>query len=124
MSNPTIFIVDDDEAVRDSLKLLLESYGMEVRDYPSTADFARDYHRNSKECLILDQHLIGSTGLEFLASAEGAKLRLPVILITGQGDASTRERARQLGVLAHLEKPVPDGVLMAAVNQALDGKGR
>ncbi len=118
-----IFIVDDDEAVRDSLKLLLESYGMDVEDYGSTADFAHHYRPGGGGCLILDQHLPGSTGLDFLASREGAVLGLPVILLTGRADAALRARAAQLGVAAFLEKPVADGVLLSTIRQALDGHG-
>jgi len=120
-----VFIVDDDEAVRDSLKLLLEAYGMAVEDYASTAEFARGYRTGGGDaCLILDQHLPGSTGLDFLSSSDGAKLDLPVILLTGRADAAIRARAVQLGVSAFLEKPVSDDVLLAAIRSALDGAGR
>ena len=114
-----IFIVDDDEAVRDSLKLLLESYGMDVEDYGSTAEFAQHYPPGATGCLILDQHLPGSTGLDFLSSREGVALGLPVILLTGRADAALRARAAQLGVAAFLEKPVADGVLLSTIRQAL-----
>ena len=121
---PTIFIVDDDEAVRDSLKLLLESYGMKVEDYASTAEFAQHYRPCACECLILDQHLPGITGLDFLSSPKGPTSGLPVILMTGRGDSALRDRAAQLGVSAYLEKPVGDGVLIAAIHRALrDGCG-
>jgi two-component system, LuxR family, response regulator FixJ len=116
-----VFIVDDDEAVRDSLKLLLESYGMEVEEFGSTADFARQYRPRPSACLILDQHLPGSTGLDFLSSSEGARLHIPVILLTGRADSALRARAAQLGVRAFLEKPVADDVLLSALRGALDG---
>ena len=119
MTTPTIFIVDDDEAVRDSLKLLLEAYGMAVEDYGSTAEFAGRYRPGRHQCLILDQHLPGATGLDFLSSAEGTRLRLPVILVTGRGDGALRDRAVRLGVSAYLEKPVADGALMTAIDRAL-----
>lgn len=119
-----VFIVDDDEAVRDSLKLLLESYGMEVEEFGSTADFARQYRRRPDACLILDQHLPGSTGLDFLSSSEGASLGLPVILLTGRADSALRARAAQLGVRAFLEKPVADDVLLSAIRGALDGQDK
>jgi two-component system, LuxR family, response regulator FixJ len=120
-----VFIVDDDEAVRDSLRLLLEAYGMAVEDYASTAEFARGYRIGGGDaCLILDQHLPGSTGLDFLSSSDGAKLDLPVILLTGRADAAIRARAVQLGVRAFLEKPVSDDGLLAAIRSALNGTGR
>lgn len=116
----TIFIVDDDEAVRDSLKLLLESYGMTVEDYGTTAEFIQHYRPRARQCLILDQHLPGATGLDFLASPEGTALELPVVLVTGRGDNSLRSRAAELGVSVYLEKPVVDDTLMAAIRTALE----
>lgn len=119
--SPQVFIVEDDEAVRDSLRMLLQSYGLEVEDYACAADFARGYRPGGGECLILDQHLPGVTGLDFLACCEGAALPLPAILLTGQGDGSIRDRADALGVCAYLEKPVPEDILLAAIGCATAG---
>lgn len=119
--SPKVFIVEDDEAVRDSLRMLLQSYGLEVEDYACAADFARGYRPGGGECLILDQHLPGVTGLDFLACCEGAALPLPAILLTGQGDGSIRDRADALGVCAYLEKPVPEDILLAAIGCATAG---
>ena len=116
---PTIFIIDDDDAVRDSLKLLLEGYGMAVEDYGSTAEFAQHYHPRERECLILDQHLPGTTGLDFLSTARGQIRDLPVILMTGRGDRAMRDHAERLGVSAYLEKPVGEVILIAAIRRAL-----
>jgi two-component system, LuxR family, response regulator FixJ len=120
---PTIFIVDDDDAVRDSLKLLLESCGMTVAEYGSTAAFAGGYRPGPRQCLILDQHLPGTTGLDFLASLDGSRLPLPVILLTGRGDRALRERAAALGVTAYLEKPVGSNALLDAIAHALGDQG-
>lgn len=111
-----VFIVDDDDAVRASLRALLEAYGMEVEDYASTHDFLRDYrHRRTEgQCLVLDQHLPGVTGLDFLAAA-GAELDLPVILVTARGDDAIRNRARALGAVGYFEKPVETDLLITAI---------
>jgi two-component system, LuxR family, response regulator FixJ len=114
-----VFIVDDDDAVRDSLKMLLESYGMEVEDYASVGAFKRQYRAAPGQCLILDQHLPNISGLDFLASSNGTMRELSVILLTGRGDASIRDRAFALGVLDYLEKPVSDEVLLAAIAKAV-----
>lgn len=120
MPSPTIFIVDDDDAVRDSLKLLLESYDMKVEDFGSAAEFKNSYRPGVCGCLILDQHLPGVTGLDFLSSVGAPLPHLPVILMTGRGDRAIRDRAAQLGVSAYLEKPIGDGILMAAIRHALE----
>ena len=114
----TVFIVDDDEAVRESLRVLLESYGIEVETYDSTSALVADASPQPPACLILDQHLNGMTGFDFLTSSERAALDLPVILITGQGDAKIRTRALQLGVSDYLEKPLDEMALLAAIRRA------
>lgn len=118
-AHATIFIVDDDEAVRDSLKLLLESYGCTVKDYGSTRAFFRAYKPHENQCLILDHHLPGETGLEFLESIDGASLRLPIILLSGGGDRSLKERALQAGAIAYFDKPIDNTVLLATLFKAI-----
>jgi FixJ family two-component response regulator len=120
-TEPIVYVVDDDDAVRDSLKLLLEAYGMAVADYGSTAEFARAYVPGRKACLILDLHLPGTSGLDYLAAQESASAELPVIIITGRGDPASRARAERMGVLAFLDKPVSSQVLLANIRQALGG---
>ncbi|HEV2303230.1 MAG TPA: response regulator [Stellaceae bacterium] len=114
---PIIYVVDDDEAVRDSLKVLLESYGMTVADFGSIAEFRRGRVVGRKACMILDLHLPGTSGLDYLASRDCAS-RLPVIMITGRGDDATRERAREMGARAFLDKPVSDEALLANIREA------
>ena len=109
------FVVDDDEAVRDSLKVLLEIHGIEVEDYASTGAFADHYRRPPRGVLILDQHLPSRTGIDFLNSPAGRDLGIPVILITGRGDPTLEDRARAAGVAAYLQKPVGQKVLLATL---------
>jgi FixJ family two-component response regulator len=120
LENPVVFIVDDDEAVRDSLKLLLETHGMEVEVFDSTETLAQSYRPRARQCLILDQHLQGmKTGLEFLASPERAAMRLPVILVTGRGDNEIKARALEAGVVDYLDKPIDATQLAAAIDRAI-----
>lgn len=118
-NNPTIVIVDDDEAVRDSLKILLITHGLAVEDYESIDAFKRGFRPRADSCLLLDQHLASVTGLDFLASPEGRQLSMPVILFTGQGDNSLRAQAREAGVAAFLEKPIGGDLLLSAIRDAL-----
>jgi FixJ family two-component response regulator len=116
---PVIHILDDDDAVRDSLSLLLESHGFNVKSYPSADAFARNYIPGGHACLILDHHLPGMTGLDYLASVVKSGANLPVILITGGADPVIRKRAQDLGVVAFFEKPVNEVPLLAAIGDAL-----
>jgi len=116
---PVICIVDDDDAVRDSLKFFLESHGCHVEDYGSTREFLKAYRPREKQCLILDHHLPGETGLEFLESIDGAGLRLPVILVSGGGDRALKDRALKAGVLAYFDKPVDNDALLNTILSAV-----
>ena len=115
-----VFIVDDDDAVRDSMRILLESHGMAVEDFGSTEEFSARYRPHQPNaCLILDLHLPVVGGLDFLASRTPADLDIPVILMTGRGDDATRARAHELGAVAFLEKPIDDSHLVDAINIAV-----
>lgn len=116
---PMIYLVDDDDAVRDSLAFLLESHGFKVAAFASINEFTRVRRAHENACLILDHHLPGASGLEFLASATGASLRMPVIVITGGANPAISARARALGVAAFLEKPIGEAPLLAAIKNAL-----
>lgn len=113
-----VYVVDDDDAVRDSLRILLESHGLTVEDFGTAPDFAQHYRHHARECLLLDHNLPGISGLDFLASPAAAGLHLPVILMTGAFDRSIRERAKTAGISAFLQKPIASDTLLAAIQQA------
>jgi two-component system response regulator FixJ len=115
-----IFVVDDDEAVRDSIKILLEVHGFKVEDFASTGEFAKGYRKPPRGCLILDQHLPVTTGLDFMKSPAGRGLDIPVILITGQGDTTMEQRARDAGVAEYLQKPIVQNLLLSTVERVLE----
>jgi len=117
LANPTIHLVDDDDAVRDSMRALLESYGMDVRDYVSGEEFLSG-EKKERSCLLLDMHMPGLNGIEVLESMRRCGSSLPVIVVSGRSDPGLKERAMRAGALALFEKPVNDALLLAALNRA------
>jgi FixJ family two-component response regulator len=100
-----IYVVDDDEWVADSLKLLLESFGYDVQSYNSGPDLLADRRRRAAGCLIIDQHMPNMNGLDLVDRLQKEGGRVPMILISGRLDTNTKERAARLGITSVLEKP-------------------
>lgn len=114
-----IYIVDDDDAVRDSVRILLEVHGYDVQDFASGPEFLAGFDGRPKACLILDINMPGMGGLEVL-DAVGAKWPgLPVIMITGRGDGASKTQALRNGAVALLEKPFGDMALVQSIERAL-----
>jgi len=116
-----IFILDDDAGVRDSLRLLLECEGLETREFASCREFL-DADGAEGDCLILDVHLPGMSGIELLETMRRRGDMLPVIVISGRIDAMTRNRARAAGALAVVEKPYQIEEVLDLVRRAM-GQG-
>jgi FixJ family two-component response regulator len=113
-----VCVVDDDEAVRDSMRALLESYGIAVEDYSSAREFL-PHSCDSRDCILLDLHMPDMDGLQLLgAMREQGSLR-PVIIITGRGDEQLSARAVQAGAYKLLNKPVEDDLLLHAIAGAV-----
>jgi two-component system response regulator FixJ len=117
----TVYLVDDDEAVRDSLSILLESHGMDVRAFESCAEFLAGYVAGPNSCLVLDLHLPVMGGLDLLESRPAGALGIPVIVISGHADAMARGRALAAGAAAVLDKPFEDHLLLSTIQRALGG---
>src|SRR5271165_248275 len=116
---PMIFIVDDDDGVRDSLRLLLECDSFEVREFASCREFLNAGRRDDGDCLILDVQMPGMSGIERLEGMRRCCDMLPVILISGRLDVRVWERARAAGALAILEKPYRAAEILDLVRRAL-----
>ena len=114
-----IFIVDDDAATRDSLRLLLEAEGFEAREFAAGRTFLDGERPADGDCLILDLTMPGMSGFEVLAELRGRGDTLPVIIVTAYADSTTRSRAAASGALAMLEKPHRASELLALVRRAL-----
>lgn len=120
LEGATAYVVDDDDAVRDSMRALLESYGMAVEDFRSACDFLKmSFQGLTLSCLLLDLHMPGMGGVEVLERLRARGDRIPAIVITGKGDLAARSRVVEAGALAMLEKPVDEEVLAHAIATAL-----
>lgn len=117
---PTVFIVDDDPAVRDSLRWLLESMRLKVATFESAEEFIKYYTMHMVGCLVLDVRMPGMSGLQLQQYLTKQKYALPIIFITGHGDIPMAVRAIQAGAMYFLEKPFEDQVLLDYVHEALE----
>jgi len=115
-----IHIVDDDDAVRDSMRALLESLGFAVHAYSSGIDFLNRGGERPNGCLLLDLHMPVMTGIDLLERMRSEGVNLPTIVITGRGDPILRERALRSGALALIDKPVTDEALLGAIGRAFE----
>ena len=126
MTTQTVFIVDDDEAVRSSLKLLLKTLGLSAVTYASAPDFLAAFEPSQAGCLVLDIRMPGMSGLELQQELNARGALLPIIFITGHGDVPMAVEAMQHGAMDFLQKPFRDQELIDGINRALrkDAEGR
>src|ERR1043165_3206971 len=120
----TVYVVDDDEAVRDSLGALLEVSGFRVKTFGSAASFLASDLAEEQACLVPDIRMPDMDGLELQLELKRRGSRLPVIVITGHGDVPLAVRAMKAGAIEFLEKPYDDRMLLASLRLALSQSGR
>jgi len=119
-AGPTVYVVDDDTEVCQSLRWLIESAGFHVATYASAAEFLIGYDAESAGCLILDVRLSGQSGLDLQEQLVAERIGLPVIIITGFGDVPTAVRAMRNGAFDFIEKPFNNNHLLDRVRQAVE----
>lgn len=117
--NQTIFVVDDDAAMRDALVQLLETSGLQVEAHADGPAFLAAYEADRTGCLLLDMAMPGMTGLEVQAALNARGLTIPTIFLTGHGDIPMAVRAVQAGAVDFLEKPIQGAALLERVQRAL-----
>jgi two-component system response regulator FixJ len=110
----TVDIVEDDDAVRDSLRALLEAYGFTVREYPSAAPYLENNIPTPSDCLVVDHHMPGMTGLELV---ETLRSRNATILLTGRDDPQLNTRMARAGIAKLLHKPIDDENLVRWIKE-------
>jgi RNA polymerase sigma factor (sigma-70 family) len=116
---PVVFIVDDDDAVRDSLALLLGLRGYATRSFGRGEEFLAAIDRSASGCILLDLRLPGIDGLAVQTELAAREICLPIIMLTAHGDAATARAALKAGAFDFLEKPIDDAVLRATIETAL-----
>lgn len=119
MSEPTVHVVDDEPAIRDSLAMLLRSVGLATRTFPSAGAFLEAFGPQTDGCLVADVRMPGMSGLELQEALAARGSTLPVIIITGHGDVAMAVRAMKAGAADFIEKPFNEQLLLDAVHRAL-----
>ncbi|CAK0753589.1 Transcriptional regulatory protein FixJ [Gammaproteobacteria bacterium] len=117
---PTVFVVDDDFGMQDSLRELLESVQLSFRVFSSGQAFLNEVTPAHAGCVLLDIRMPGMSGLELYRRMVGRDILLPVIIITGHPDVRTAVQAMKAGAIDFLEKPFNDHVLLQRINEAIE----
>ncbi|TCJ13928.1 response regulator transcription factor [Parasulfuritortus cantonensis] len=120
MNRPTVFVVDDDAAIRYSLGMLLETEGYSVQTHKSGEDFLAAFDHGSQGCVILDLRMPGMGGLEVQAELTRRGVHLPIIFLSGVGDIPTTVDAMKAGAEDFLTKPTESSVLIGKVRAVVD----
>jgi two-component system response regulator FixJ len=114
-----VHVIDDDEALRESLIFLLRTAGLEVKSHASAVDFLEALAAADPGCIISDVRMPGMSGIDLLRRLRELNIGVPVIVITGHGDVPLAVEAMKFGAIDFLEKPFDDEVLLASVGAAL-----
>ena len=113
---PYVAIVDDEEPVRKALKRLLRASGLEAETYASGKDFLAANALRAPDCVILDLHMPGMSGLQVLQELKAARSALPAVVITAYDEPATREQCLAAGAAAYLRKPLDERLLLNAIS--------
>ena len=123
---PTVFIVDDESAMRDALRLVVQAMGLSVECFSSAVEFLEfiePYDISGPVCLIADVQMSQISGIELLEQLNTSDKELPVIMITGHGTTALRHKAEELGAAAFLEKPFRPAKLQEIITTSLRRNG-
>lgn len=119
-NEPTVFIVDDDQEVREAIELLMGSVGLSAASYCSAQDYLDQFDPERSGCLVLDIRMKGMSGLDLQQRLTQMPVHPPVIIVTGHGDVPMAVRAVKAGAVDFIEKPFNDQVLLDAVHRAFE----
>lgn len=116
---PMVCVIDDDESIQRALRRLLGATGFRVETFSSAEEFLNSEHLRRADCLVLDVHLGGLSGLDLQERLARSGAATPVVVITAHDDRPTRERAVRAGAVEYLAKPFDDDLLIAAIRRAI-----
>lgn len=119
VSGPLVYVVDDDDRVRELVARIVRSYGYETETFSSAPDFLAAVQPHRTSCLLLDVHLVGGTGFELFAELEARGIQVPTIFMTGAGTIPMSVQAMKAGAVEFLTKPIDWPAMRIAVEQAL-----
>jgi FixJ family two-component response regulator len=119
-THDTVFVIDDDTAIREALQSLLRSVGLRVATFASAREFLTSQRPDAPACLVLDVRLPGLSGLDLQRELAAVEIDLPIIFITGHGDIPMSVQAMKAGAVEFLTKPFRDQDLLDAIAQALE----
>lgn len=119
ISDAVVCVVDDDPAIRKSLRWLIESVGLTVEAFESAREFLDAYDPEKPGCIVLDVRMPGMNGLELQEKLRDMHSQIPIIIVTGYGDVPMAVRAVKSGAVEFLEKPVSDQLLLGHIQQAI-----
>jgi len=117
---PTVFVIDDDDALREGLTSLFRSIGMQVKAFGSVKDFQVGKTRDTPGCLVLDVRLPGKSGLDLQAELNQADFQMPIVFISGHADVPMSVRAIKAGAVEFLVKPFREQELLDAVRNGFE----
>ena len=118
--HPTVFVIDDDSSMRDALRNLFRSVGLNVETFGVAQEFLSRERSKGPGCLVLDIRLPGLSGLDLQRQLADAEIQIPIVFITAHGDIQMSVRAMKAGAVEFLTKPFRDQDLLDAVQQAVD----
>ena len=118
-TGPTVYVVDDDPAMRSSLRWLIESVGLIVRTCASAQEFLRTYQPTDRGCLVLDVRMPGMSGLDLQAELAKRQIYIPILIITGYAEVPLAVRAMKAGAFDFIEKPFSDQTLLDRIRAAV-----
>ena len=119
-SGPNIYVVDDDDQVREAIRVVLEDDGRRVKSYPSCEAFLRAFRSDDSACLLIDAYLPGMSGLELIQKLRADGNNLPAIMITGDSDVTMAVQAMKSGASDFIEKPIGRDELIRSIDRALE----